>query len=178
MWDTRDPQVVRAYLDGAHDGDDYDTGGLVWVTGHQQIAAWAAARFAQHHRFAVGPHRAAGDTVGWPYREFVDPFQRVPGVGPTEGDAEAVVRGGRITVLTLVQSPASVQRQRGEVGAAVARAVATHRAAPLGDGPRRPLSGPPRAPAAEPTGAAWPLALGGPRPPAAGTAALRRRPLS
>ena len=113
VWDTRDPQVVRAYLEGAHAGhgeERYDIGGLAWALGHRQLAAWAAARFAQHHRFAAGPYRAAGDAVGWPYREFVDPYQRAPGVGPAEGDAEAVVRGGRITRLTLVQSPASVQR--------------------------------------------------------------------
>jgi hypothetical protein len=73
--------------------------------------------------------------VGWRYREFVDPFQRVPGVGPLEGAAEALVRGGRITLLTLVVSPASVQRQQGELDAAGARAMATRRAAPLGDGP-------------------------------------------
>ena len=35
VWDTRDPQVVRAYLDGtARRRSDYDTAGLVWVTGH------------------------------------------------------------------------------------------------------------------------------------------------
>ena len=38
VWDTRDPQVVRSYLDGAHDGLGYDAGGLVWVTGRQEIA--------------------------------------------------------------------------------------------------------------------------------------------
>ena len=113
VWDTRDPQVVRAYLEGASSSHD-DAPGLVWVTGRPEIAAWAAVRFAQHHRFAAGPYRAAGDTVGWSYREFVDPFQLLPGVSPAEGDAEAVVRGGRIAVLSLVQSPASVRRQWGE----------------------------------------------------------------
>ena len=150
------------YLDGSRQRRRYDPSGLVWVTGQQQIAAWAAARFAQHHRFAVGPHRAAGDTVGWPYREFVDPFQLAPGVGPARGR-----RGGGGArrpdhAAQLVLSPASVQRQRGEVDAAFARAVATRRAAPLGDGPSVPLSGPPRAgPPAEPAAVGWPLALGG-----------------
>ena len=44
VWDTRDPQVVRAYLDGAHEGLGYDTGDLVWMTGHQEIATWAPSR--------------------------------------------------------------------------------------------------------------------------------------
>ena len=176
VWDTRDPQVVRAYLDGINDGTRNDATGLVWVTGHPAIAAWAAGRFAQHHRFAAGPYRAAGDTVRWPYREFVDPFQLAPGVAPAEGEAEAVVRGGRIAVLSLVQSPASAQRQRGETGAAIARAEATRRAAAPGIGPnlqpRRPLRG---GPAAEPSGAAWPLALGGLAVLGGATVALRRR---
>jgi len=174
--DARDPQVVRNYLDGTLNGDHYDTGGLVWAMGHRQIAAWAAARFAQHHRFAVGPPRAAGDTVGWPYREYADPFQFVRGFSPTEGHAEAVVRGSRITVLTLVESPASAQRRWREVGAVLERPVANRRAAPLGDGPSSALSGSLRGgPAAEPTDAVWPLALGGLAGLAAVTAALRRR---
>ena len=112
----------------------------------------------------------------WSYRAFADPYQLVPGVSPTEGDAEAVVRGGRITRLTLVVSPASVQRQQDEAGAAAGRAVATHRAAPLGDGPPRLPSGPPGGdPAADPPDAAWPLALGGLAGLSAVLAALRRR---
>jgi LPXTG-motif cell wall-anchored protein len=113
--------------------------------------------------------------VGWPYRAFLDPFQGTPGFSPTEGSAEAVVRDGRITRLTLVESPTSVQRQRSESDAALARFVATARASLLEDGPRLPLSGPPRAAAAEPTGTAWPLALGGLALLAGGTVALRRR---
>ena len=112
--------------------------------------------------------------VGWPYRQFVDPFQLAPGVGPADGDAEAVVRGGRIAVLSLVQAPASVRQQGSEVAAAV-RAAATQRAAVAGGigpdaHPRRPLRG-----AADPADAAWPLALGGLALLAAGTAARRRR---
>ena len=176
VWDTRDPQVVRAYLDGAHEGLGYDTGDLVWMTGHQEIATWAAEHFARHHRFAAGPPRAAGDTVSWPYREFADPYQLVPGFSPTEGDAEAVVRGGRITALTLVVSPESVQRRRGEMQAASARAEATRLAAPIAVGPSLQPRGPQRGgPAADPTGAAWPLALGGLALLGAVTAKLRRR---
>ena len=110
VWDTRDPQVVRACQDDASSSHD-DAPSLVWVTGRAGIAAWAARRFARHSRFAADPPRAAGDTVGWSYREFVDPFQVTPGFSPAEGDAEAVARGGRIAVLSLVQSPASVRRR-------------------------------------------------------------------
>ena len=175
VWDTRDPQVVRDYLEGAHDAHDGSRTGstpghLVWVTGHQEIAAWAALAFARRHRIAVGLPRAAGDTAGWPYREFADPYQLLPGVGPTEGDAEAVLRGGRITVLTLIVSPASVQRQWREADAAFVRVEATRHASPPGG---EPISGPPRA--AEPAPVGWPLALGGLALLAAVAAARRRR---
>jgi hypothetical protein len=174
--DTRDPRVVRDFLDDSHDGDNYDTGGLSWAMGRGQIAAWAAARFAQHHRFAAGQHRAAGDTVVWQHREYVDPFQRLPGVGPIEGTAEAVVRGGRITGLTLIQSPASVQRQRVEVAASLDRAMATQQSSPLPDGPSvRPRGSRSDGPAAEPTDSAWPLALSALAVLALATATLRRR---
>ena len=181
VWDSRDPQVVRAYQDGADAGANYDAGGFVWATGRSQIAAWAAAHFKEHHRFAAGPPRAAGGTVGWPYRAFVDPYQLLPGVGPTEGDAEAVVRGGRIATLTLVESSASVRRRGGEADAGFARAMATRRAAPYWDEPAG-VSVPPGGPrgaarAAEPTPVGWPLALGGLGLLAAGAAAQRpRRP--
>ena len=180
VWDTRDPQVVRAYQDDAgRSHDDASSSrdfvaGLVWVTGRAEIAVWAAGRFAQHSRLAAGPYRAAGDAVGWSYREFVDPFQRVPGVGPAEGEAEAVVRGGRIAVLSLAHTPESVRRRWHEGMLAAAGAVATRRAASAGDGPSVPLSRPPRG-EAEPAGAAWPLGLGGLALLAGAAAALRRR---
>jgi hypothetical protein len=168
VWDTSDPQVVRAYLEGSHDGEAYDPSGFAWASGHRQIAAWAAARFAQHQRLAAARYRAAGGTVGWRYREFDDPFQGLPGVGPLEGAAEAEVRGGAITRLTLVQAPASAARQRGEVEAA-ARAAATRRAAPVGRAAAR------GGPVPEPTAAAWPLGLGALAALSVVTAALRRR---
>jgi MYXO-CTERM domain-containing protein len=177
VWDTRDPRVARAYLEDSLFGEAYDTHGFAWASGHRQIAAWAAARFAQHHRFAAGPYHAAGETVGWPYREFTDPYQLLPGVGPLEGDAEAVVRDGRITVLSLVVSPASVQQRRGEMATAeAARLRAPGRAGPLLDGPSVPPRGPQPA-AAEPADAAWPVALGGLALLAVATVALRRRRL-
>ena len=107
VWDTRDPRVARAYLDDSSSGEAYATHGFAWASGRPQIAAWAAARFAEHHRVATDQPRAAGDTVGWRYRELVDPFQGTPGFSPTGGSAEAVVRDGRIAVLTLVRSPES-----------------------------------------------------------------------
>jgi hypothetical protein len=162
VWDSRDAGVVRRYLEDSHDGDAYDTGGLTWASGQEEIAAWAAARWARHARFVVVGYRAVGDTVVWRYQEFVDPFQRTPGIGPIEGTAEAVVRDGAIAVLTLVRSPASVQRQRDEAAVAFDRAMATQVADPARDGtsglPRRPRGG---GAAAEPTWAAWPLALSG-----------------
>src|SRR5262249_58665958 len=88
---------------------------------------------------------AAGDTVVWRYQELVDPFQRTPGIGPTEGTAEAVVHDGAIAGLTLVRSPASVQRQRAEAAVAFDRAMTTRVADPARDGasglPPRPRGG-------------------------------------
>ena len=135
VWDTRDRQVVRAYLEVPRESRDDVPSPFVWVTGHQEIAAWAAARFALRHRYAVGPYHAAGDTEGWAYREFIDPYQLAPGFSPSEGDAEAVVRGGRIAVLSLVQTPESVLRRWDEAHVVAARVMATQRAAPAGDGP-------------------------------------------
>ena len=179
VWDTRDPRVARAYLDNAFAGEAYATHGFAWATGRPEIAAWAAARFAQRHRFATDQHHATGDTVAWRYQEFVDPFQRTPGFSPTEGSAEAVVRAGRITVLTLVRSPASAERQRAEADAALAALrTATHRASQRAAGPGAPPQLPEAArgdPSDAPSAAAWPLALGGLAALGGVTAALRRR---
>ena len=157
VWDTRDPQVVRAYQEEISFTADPDPEAAVLVLiGQPQIAAWAAARFGEGHRMAAGPYYADGDTVRWAYREFVEPFAVLPGGGPLEGEAEALVRDGRIAVLSLVLSAASVQRRLDELDAA-ARA-ATRRALPAGAPPDARARGPRRT--AEPAGAAWPLTLG------------------
>ena len=175
VWEAHDPRAVRNYLGDSGDGLNYNPSALIWVTGHQEIAAWAAAAFAHRHRFAATQYRAAGDTVSWRYREFVDPYQLAPGVSPAEGEAEAVVRGGRIAVLSFVQSPASLQQQRGEGAAAFVRAMATGRAASLGTGLLGPLHGPDGAPASEPEPVTWPLVLSTLAVLALAMAALRRR---
>jgi MYXO-CTERM domain-containing protein len=174
VWDTSDPQVVRAYLEDTRHELNYNPSDLIWVTGHPEIAASAADAFAHRHRFAAAPYRAAGDTVSWSYRASDDAAQLLSSAGPLEGDAEAVVRGGRIAVLTLVVSPESVRRQQSAAATVIARKAATLRAAPAGDGPGVPRSGPPRG-ATEPTGAAWPLGLGGLALLAAAVALRRRR---
>jgi MYXO-CTERM domain-containing protein len=177
VWDSHDAQVVRKYLEDSHGGDTYDTGGLTWASGQEEIAAWAAARLAQLDRFVVVGYRATGDTVTWQYQEFVDPFQRMPGIGPTEGTAEAVVHDGAIAVLTLVRSSASVRRQRAEAAASFDRAMATRGADTVRDGPGGRLRSPRSSgTTAEPTWAAWPLALGGLALLGALVSVRRRRP--
>src|SRR5262249_5412239 len=114
VWDTPDPQVVRAYLDGAPDGDRYATDGFFWVTGPQPLAAWVAARFARDHRIVPDSLRVTRDTVAWRYQELLDAVQVALGIAPLEGDAEAVVRGGRIAVLSLVVAPETLQRLQSE----------------------------------------------------------------
>jgi hypothetical protein len=177
VWDSPDPQVVHAYLnDTSH---NHDAAGLQWATGQQQIASWAAARFAQQPCAVAGPHRTAGDTVRWTYQEFSDPYQRTPGVGPLEGTAEAVVRGGRITVLTLVFSPESAARRWREMVFSAEQSRARHHAAPsspFGGGAIGQRHGPrptgPTAPETSPV--AWPLTLGGLAVLASVVAVLRR----
>jgi hypothetical protein len=162
VWETHDPAVVRKFFEDSHDGDNYDTGGLTWASGQEEITAWAAARFAQHHRFVAVGYRPVGATVRWDFQEFVDPFQRTPGVSPTEGTAAAAIRDGTIRRLTLVQSPESVRRHRSDVAVAFDQAMAARGAVPFRADPRGPLSQPRRGPAAaEPPTAAWPMALGG-----------------
>ena len=136
VWDTRDPQVVRDYL-AAPPTTATDVGALDWVTGHPADQAWVAARFAQRHRVAADQHRAAGDTVGWRYREFVDPFQGTPGFSPAEGDsgsggARRPDRGAHPRPVARLRA-----RQRGEADAALA-ALARAAAPPA---PRRSGTG-------------------------------------
>ena len=166
--------MVRAYLDGAPDGDNYATDGFFWVTGPQQLAAWVAARFARDHRIVPDSFRVTGDTVAWRYQELLDAVQVALGIAPLEGDAEAVVHGGRITVLSLVVAPETLQRLQSEAKVAVIRAAAQRRASPSGaasGGPARP----PRGAAAEPPDATWPLTLGGLALVGGVTMAVRRR---
>jgi hypothetical protein len=190
VWDAHDPQVVGAYLNATLDGNNLDPTPLRWVTGHQQIGAWATARFARRHRVAVGQYHVIGDTVRWPYQEGSDPFQSMPGVGLLEGTTEAEVRGGRITLLTVVLSPASVAllpasvvRQQQEVASVATQTMASQRpirSPIIGDGASGQARGPLRdgPAAAEPTTLAWPLALGGLALLAFVTASLRRRQAS
>src|SRR5262249_11050584 len=86
------PPGVRAYLDGAPDGDGYAPDGFFWVTGPQQLAAWVAARFARDHRIVPDSLRVTRDTVAWRYQELLDAVQVALGIAPLDGDAEAVVR--------------------------------------------------------------------------------------
>ena len=83
-----------------------------------------AARFARDHRVVPDSLRVTGDAVAWRYQELLDPLQGPLGLAPLEGDAEAVVRGGRITVLSLVVAPEAQQRLRSEVRMAADRAAA------------------------------------------------------
>ena len=177
VWDTRDPQVVRAYLDDVPrrrqlrhprlrlgDRPPADRG----VGGGALRASTTASRRA---RTAPPGTRWAGRT-----RRSSTPTSSCRASARPRATRRRWCAAAGSRVLTLVQSPASVQRRQGEADAALARVAATHRASPLGDGPRLPLSGPPRA-AAEPTAVGWPLALGGLALLAAVTGALRRRRL-
>ena len=74
----------------------------------------------------------------WTFRAFADPYQTLPGVGPPDGTAEAVVRAGHVTTLVTAPEPAAVRRREEAVLAAgaagtargVARATQTAGAVP------------------------------------------------
>ena len=124
--------------------------GLVWAIGHRQIAAWAAARLRAPPPLRGRPDRAPGDTVGWPYREFVDPFQRRAGLRPGRGRRRrrwCAAAGSRCSASSSRPRPCSGGERGGRVppGRATRPARRPGRAGPsAGAGPPTP---PPNRPA-------------------------------
>jgi hypothetical protein len=94
---------------------------MIWASGTDAIAAWMGDLQRRRHSVAAANYRVVDDAVAWHYWAFVDPFQQVPGVGPTEGEMAVVVRGGQIAALTVSPEPASVRRRAQQVHAAGAR---------------------------------------------------------
>lgn len=95
---------------------------IVLAAGTAEVRAWVAALFAAHHRVEVRSYHAASGQASWDYRAFADPYQQVPGVGPTEGTVTATVQGGTIAALTIASDPASIQRRQTAFATAVADA--------------------------------------------------------
>jgi hypothetical protein len=77
---------------------------------------------ARHHRIDIDAYQSAGERVSWTYRAFVDPYQRIPGVPPVEGTAEATVAAGHITSLTIAVTRASAEHRDAALAAAAAAA--------------------------------------------------------
>jgi hypothetical protein len=94
---------------------------MIWASGTDAIEAWLGDLLRRRHAIAAANFRVVDGAATWHYWTFVDPFQQVPGVGPTEGEMAAVVRGGRIAALTVSPDPDSVRRRAQQVNAAVAR---------------------------------------------------------
>jgi len=159
-------------------GHGEDTSGVDWVAGTEAIRTHLWAEFAWNPHVETANHRATADGVAWTYRLRQDPEQRLPGVGPIEGRAEAVVHAGRITHLSFAHDPASVARRNAAVAVVLRRRVtAPNPPASGGARPNSPSRGSRDGAAEDPSPVAWPLALSGLALLAAGAAAVRRRRL-
>ena len=177
VWDTRDPQVVRAYL-GAADRrrrlrhrrprlGERPPGGSRRGRGPPSRGATASRRA----RTAPPGTRWAGRTRSSSTPTSARRASARPRATRRRWCAAAGSRGSASS-----SRPRPCSGSGASCGRAGARAVATRRAAPLGDGPSIPPRRPPRGgPAADPTDAVWPLALGGLALLGVVTMTLRRR---
>jgi hypothetical protein len=159
------------------EGRSGDPGSIAVVDGTAAIRAHLRAEFGWGVRVETEDLRATAHGAAWTYRLSQDPDRRLLGVGPVEGRAEARVRAGRITHLSVAPDTASADRRT----AAVAAALARRRAAPAdptadagGRGPGGARSGARGAGTGEPMApeTRWALLFGG---LAAGAALLARR---
>ena len=132
---------------------DWAGGDVLWAAGPPGVRAWLPRLFAAGHRVEASAYRAEGDTVTWRYRAFADPYQGVAGVEPVEGEAELVVRAGRVAAFAFASEEATVARRTRQLDAALS-------ARTRGGGRRARRPG--RVPAGRRPGAAGPLA---PDPP-------------
>ena len=146
VWDAHDPRVVRAYLEDSGDGLNYNPSALVWVTGHQEIAAWAAAAFAHRHRFAAGavPRRRGHGELAVPgvRRPLPAGAGRQPGRGRGGGGgAWRADRGAQLRPVAGVRAAAAGRGRRGlrPGDGDRPRRVARERAEARSMGPAAPL---------------------------------------
>jgi hypothetical protein len=115
VWNAQDEVTVSEYRDSALGwGSD-----LAWARGTVAIRALLADTFRDHPQIEAFDFQASGETVTWRYRLRQEPFQRVPGVGPVEGTADAVVHAGQITRLSTVHDPRSLARRNAALDAAL-----------------------------------------------------------
>jgi hypothetical protein len=135
--DGSDPPVVEDVygagprsLAAAQDGGGWPGDDVLWAAGPPRIRTWLPWLFAAGHRVEASAYRAAGDTVTWRYRAFADPYQRFAGVGPAEGTAALVVRGGRIFELTVASDGYTVARRARQFNAEMSARIAARAAAP------------------------------------------------
>ena len=97
----------------------FDHGDIVWAAGRDEVRAWVATLLRDGHRVEVGPLQSAPDgRLAWDYRASTTAQRRIPGVGPTDGHAEATVRSGALASLTIETNLTSALRRIREVMAA------------------------------------------------------------
>ena len=94
-----------------HAAPDWAGGDVLWAAGPPGVRAWLPRLFAAGHRVDASAYRAEGDTVTWRYRASAAPYQRVAGVEPIEGEAELVVRAGRVAAFAFASEEATVARR-------------------------------------------------------------------
>jgi hypothetical protein len=140
-------------------------GEVLWAAGTPRIRAWLLGLFAAGHRVEASAYEADGDSVAWRFRAFADPYQRFPGVEPTEGTARLAVHDGRVAALTFGTERHTVTRRTRQFDAATqaatrARIAVTRSAPPRPATPSRRGAGPAAAAPAGPAGG-LPLSLVG-----------------
>ena len=69
--------------------------------GWQAIAQWADDLCDEHLRVEIGGYQAEDDVVRWTHRAYVEPYRSVSDVQPVEGEAEATIKEGKITLLVV-----------------------------------------------------------------------------
>jgi hypothetical protein len=143
-------------LAAAADAPGWAGGDVLWAAGPPGVRAWLPPLFAAGHRVEAAAYRAEGDTVTWRYRAFADPYQGYAGVEPVEGEAELVVRAGRVAAFAFASEEATVARRTRQLAAV----LSAHTAAWAAHPPAGLSPGGPAAPAAAPLAPDPPRLLG------------------
>ena len=148
----RGPGVPDAVWAAAHlgpvaedEGRGDDPASIALLDGTEAIRRHLRAEFGWGIHVETADYRATAHGATWTYRQHQDPDRRLPGVEPIEGRAEARLRAGRITHLSLAPDPAAGVRRDAAVAVVLARRRATHPNPPAGagevTGPSRGRSG-------------------------------------
>ena len=83
---------------------------IVWASGRNDVAMWAAQHMRDGHRLEVNTVQAdGGGRLSWIYRASTHAQRRLPGVQPTTGLAEATIADGMLRAMTFETDLQSAQ---------------------------------------------------------------------